>query len=93
MKNRIKLVVRKNSQNPKKSTPRRSAEGAEARDFFIPCGAFGAAGASKTRIQCKNTSTEEYHGPPPYNPTMGGANLTTSATTAQFYRQDAHPGT
>ena len=36
-------------QNRKKSTPRRSAEGAEARDFFIPCGAFGAAGAESLK--------------------------------------------
>ena len=45
-------------QNPKKSIQRRSAEGVEARDFFIPC---GAEGASKTRIQYKNTNTEEAH--------------------------------
>ena len=41
-------------QISKKSILRRSAEGAEARDFLIPCGAFGAAGAegaSGARIQ------------------------------------------
>ena len=32
-------------QISKKSILRRSAEGAEAHDFLIPCGAFGAAGA------------------------------------------------
>ena len=57
------LVVDKNSGrkykglNSKKSSSRRSAEGAERRDSFICCGAFGAAGAEGVKNNVHSTRT------------------------------------